>query len=152
MAERVVELPVGVVWNPNAPDAVLVVHDLGSTVLSLRPRGDDPDQRWVVLRWPQSRAAVMEPPNDEAISGHRLYQHGLKGILWAAEVLDSQWIARLEEQNRVHPYHSPGLFSDLRHFLIQTKARVVEVVAPSLEVLRLEGASAVHAAVSSTQQ
>jgi hypothetical protein len=151
MAERVVELSVGVIWNPNAPHAALVATDLGPTVLSLRPRGDDPDQRWVVFRWPMSRAAVMEPPNDEAISGHRLYQVGLEGILWAAEVLDSRWIAQLEEQNRVHPYNRPGLFADLRHFLVLTKEVVVEVVAPSIEVLRLEGPSTVHAAASAAQ-
>jgi hypothetical protein len=150
VAERVVDLELGVVWDPNAPDAVLVAQDLGAAALALRADIDDADDRWVVLRWPSARAAVMEPPNDEAISGHRLYRQGLDRVRWAGEVLESEWIATLEWMNRVHPYHRPEMFEGLRHFVILTKEAAVEVVAPSQEILRVEATSAAQAALAAT--
>ncbi len=74
----------------------------------------------------------MHPPNDAAISGHRLYGRGLDQVLWAGEVLDSEWTADLERRNRVHPSHQPERFSELRHFVLPLKEDTVEVVARSV--------------------
>jgi hypothetical protein len=52
--------------------------DEGETRLTLRAHPDDPDQRSVGLVWNGCLATRMEPPNDEAISGHRLYDLGMK--------------------------------------------------------------------------
>ncbi|PBC12243.1 hypothetical protein [Mesorhizobium sp. WSM3859] len=49
------------------------------------------------------------PPNDEALRGHRLYALGLQPYS-AFEVVNSSWIASLEEANRVHPRHMPECF------------------------------------------
>ena len=146
MAERVIALDLGVVWDPNAPEAVLVSEDSGPAILMLRPRGDDADGRRIAIVWDGASAAAMEPPNDEAISGHRLYDKGLSGALWAAEVLDSEWIADLERQNRVHPLHDPKRFGDLRHFVVLLKECVVEVVAPTVVVRRVSAQSALAGA------
>jgi hypothetical protein len=152
VAERVVDLDLGVRWNPGAPDAVLIAEDLGSAVLALRAHPSDTDPRWVLLRWNSSRAASIQGPNDEAISGHRLYRNGLDSVRWAGEVIDSRWIATLEEMNRVHPNHRPERFAGLRHFVILTKERVIEVVAPSIEVLRTEATSPLEAALLGARQ
>ena len=141
VAERVIPLELGVVWDPNAPEAALVSNDVGPSLLMLRPRADDTDQRRIALVWEGARAAVMQPPNDEAISGHRLYNKGLKGVLWAAEVLDSEWISDLERRNRVHSLHDPQRFSELRHFVLLLKECTVEVVAPAVVVRRVEAGS-----------
>ena len=94
MEERVVPLEIGVTWEPNAPDAVLVCDDRGSTSLALEAHPDDPDQRNVVLVWTGTESAALMPPNDEARSGHRLYGNGLSGLLWAGVVQDSELVAK----------------------------------------------------------
>lgn len=76
MAEYVESLDLGVTWEPNAPDAILLAADFGPTTLPLRPHRDDPDERCVVLVWTNCHYACMTPPNDEAISGHRAVEEG----------------------------------------------------------------------------
>jgi hypothetical protein len=101
VVERVVPVEFGVEWEPNAPDTLLMVRDNGLGPLVLRAHFDDVDQRLVSLLWGGCVAAVIEPPNDEALSGHYLYDKGLSDVLWAGEVLDGTWIADLERRNRV---------------------------------------------------
>ena len=136
MTERVAAVDIGTRWNPNVPDARLLVHDDGETRLALRPHIDDPDQRFVMLVWHSSFTSRMEPPNDEARSGHRLYNSGLREVLWLGEVHESALIDDLERRNRVHDRHNPARFADLRHWIIPLKECTVEVVARSLVVER----------------
>lgn len=151
MAERVVPLEVGVEWEPNAPDAVLLSQDLGQSVLSLRAHFDDPDQRCVAFRWSGVRSATMSAPNDEAISGHRLSAHGLSGLLWAGQVLESSLIDTLERQNRAHPFHDASRFRELVHHIVLTKERTIEVVARSLTVERHDGSTMAAAVAASVR-
>lgn len=78
----------------------------------------------------------MEPPNDEARSGHRLYDVGLREVLWLGEVYESGLIAELERRNRVHARHSAEQYTALRHWVAPLKECTVEVVAHSLRVER----------------
>ena len=50
MPERVVDFPIGVRWEPNAPDSVLVCESLRAC-LAVEPHFDDEDERMVVLVW-----------------------------------------------------------------------------------------------------
>jgi hypothetical protein len=134
--ERVIPLDLGVTWAPNAPFAVLLVQDDGLAQLVINAHIDDPDQRPVTIRWGGCMAAVMQPPNDEALAGHPLYNKGLSEIIWAGEVLDSKWIARLELQNRVHWHHDQARFARLRHFIVPLKEKTVEAVADTWRVVR----------------
>jgi hypothetical protein len=143
--EQVHGLDLGIEWEPNAPEAVLITGGYGA-VLALNAYMDDADQRCVVFRWKLAIAVALEPPNDEAIFGHRLYDRGLRDILWAGEVQHSAWIADLERRNRVHPYHQPASYADLRHWIFTLKEDVAEVVSEHpLEILRLPGTT-LHAA------
>lgn len=139
MAERAEVLDLGVIWEPNAPEAVLLSDDYGRTVLAMNPHPDDSDTRCVVVVWKGTSSACLGGPNDEAISGHRLYRKGLKGILWAVQVRNSNTIRDLERQNRVHPRHDPARFHQLVHHVILTKEAVVEVVAETLTIQRIPG-------------
>jgi hypothetical protein len=140
--ERVRSVKLPVEWCPGAPEAILVAADLGAgAVLALEPHPDDPDQRCVVLSWPSAQAASMEPPNAEALAGHRLYNRGLKKIDWCGEVMNSAWIADLIRRNEVHDRHDPALFAGLRHYIVPLKESVVEVVATSIGVHRVAGAT-----------
>lgn len=136
MSETVATVDLGVRWEPNAPEARLVVTDGGSAVLTLAAHFDDIDQRLVALRWTGTLLATMSAPNDEARQGHRLYDVGLAAVTWAGEVASSALIADLERQNSVHPRHDPAAFTGLRHWVLPLKECVVEVVAAEISVER----------------
>lgn len=68
-------------------------------------------------------------PNDEALSGHPLWGHGL-GFYGIHEVLDSSWVARYEAQNRVpFPDFIP---QPKRHFIITFRDETFECLADDL--------------------
>ncbi len=73
-----------------------------------------------IVTWSPCRVAVLGPPNDEAITGHRLWERGLRDIepYSAAEVLNSAWIASHERANRVHRRHNPQRYASLRHYVL----------------------------------
>lgn len=134
--ERAVPLDVGVRWDPNADDAVLIHRDSQATLL-LRPNADDPSDDWLALRWDDCYGSVLTGPNDEARSGHRLWAHGLSECLWSAEVLESRWIADLEHANSVHPRHQPERYARLRHVILLLKETTFECVATGWRVERV---------------
>lgn len=148
MAEQVVRVGLNVRWEPNAPDAVMVSNDLGCTVLAARAHTDDSDQRNVVLVWNGVESATLGAPNDEAISGHRLWRHGLSEVPWLGIVERSALCANLKKQNSVHPGHDPARFEFLEHYIVVLKECVAEVVAQSVELHRLEGATIDSAAAA----
>ena len=74
MTEHVDVLDLGVAWEPNAPSAMLVTDDHGTTALALHGHPDDPDDRCVVLVWSGTRSAWVTASNDEAVPG-RLAHH-----------------------------------------------------------------------------
>ncbi len=139
MTEHVVAFDLGVKWNPNAPEAILLSDDYGRTALALNAHHDDPDNRCVVLLWSGVHSACMADPNDEAISGHRLYRSGLSDVLWAGVVRDSAAVDALEAQNRVHPSQDAPRFEKLMHHVVLLKECVVEVIAERVTVHRFEG-------------
>ncbi len=142
VTEHVESVDLGVTWEPNAPDAILLSADLGTSTLALRAHPNDPDRRCVVLKWTGCRYASMAPPNDEAISGHRLWIKGLRDVHWSGIVHNSDLIAGLELQNRVHPMHRSSIFEYLTHYVLPLKECVVEVVARDLAVHRIEDTTA----------
>lgn len=73
-------------------------------------------------------AHMFGPPNDEAFAGHPLASRGLSPCA-AWEVCDSSWLRALERMNSVHPYHSPDLFCDLRHFIFAFHDTTFECIA-----------------------
>jgi hypothetical protein len=139
MAEQVVALDLGVTWDPNAPEALLLSDDIGRTALALNPHHDDQDKRCVVLVWSGVHSARMGDPNDEAFSGHPLYGSGLSDVLWAGVVRDSAEVVALEARNRVHADHDASRYETLAHHVLLLKECVVEVIAERVTVDRLEG-------------
>ncbi len=148
MSERVTQWDIGVRWDPNDPDAALIITGAGSAVLAMNPHADDVNKDCVVLTWSGVRAASAGPPNDEARAGHPLYRLGLSEIMWAGVVQDSAWIVGLERQNQVHPRHDPARFSRLVHYIVPLKENTAEVIAEASAVLRRPGPTLRAAALS----
>lgn len=128
MTPRVVPILSGLRWDPNEPNATLVVDDRGFAALVLRPHMDDLDPRLVVLFWTGVLNASLSQLNDEGRHAHRHYGHGLSDVLWVGELLDD-----------------PGVTPPLRTFIVPTKEAVAEVVARTISHARLD--SAVDASV-----
>jgi hypothetical protein len=137
MTEHVTPLDLAVTWDPNGEEMILLRDE--SRVALAVGYGIDSDHRNVVFEWRHVRHLQSGSPNDEAISGHRLYRSGLSAMGRSGTVSESSLIASLERANRVHRYHDPARFSALTHFIILLKGGVVEVVAESLAVHRLDG-------------
>jgi hypothetical protein len=120
-------------WDPNAPEAALVSDDMGRGALAMHAHPDDPDQRCVVLRWDAVSYALMGPPNDEALNQHRLYEAGLRDVLWLGVVRDSELTQSLRPMLNRHAVFVP------LHYVVITKECVVEVLAENVDVFRLGG-------------
>jgi hypothetical protein len=146
MPARVAELDIGVGWEPNAPESVLVSGDSGSTVLALTAHFADPDQRAVVLRWGLCVAVIDGPYNDEAWHLHPLYRAGLRDVQWIGEVSDSEWL------EAIRPAMAASVAAILRHFVVLTKERTIEVAARDLMVLRYAGSTRDAAFAASTER
>ena len=124
----------------------MVSDDSGRTRLAVRAHPDDGDQRNVVLVWDGVEFASMSAPNDQAISGHRLWRAGLNDVLWLGLVEDSDLIAGLKKQNSVHPNHEPRRYDFLDHYIAPLKECVAEVVARSVVIHRHDGTTIESAA------
>lgn len=134
--ESVVPYDVGVQWEPNTEHGILHASENGSVSLMLEAHPDDADERRVVLAWSGVRSLRMGSPNDEARSGHRLWERGLRDIRWVGEVHNSALIDECRSINSVHPLHDPSTFSRLRHWFVLLKGSVVEVVATDISTTR----------------
>jgi hypothetical protein len=138
--EHLVQLDLGVMWERNWASPRLI--DSGNAWLIVEPYHDDDDRRWVSLCFRHSDGAVVGPPNDEARSGHRLWEVGLRECSWAGEVLNSEWVRRLERQNAVHPRHDPSRWKDLRHYVLLFKEVTAEVLCKEVKVERINAVEA----------
>src|ERR1041385_7335239 len=108
----------------------------GSTVRIIGP--ETKGEECAVVDVQQYRAFEFGPPNDEAIAGHRLHKLGLRPYS-AFEVLNSKWIATLEEANRVHPHHRSERFAGDRHIILTFHDSTLEFVAERFEIRRSRG-------------
>jgi hypothetical protein len=125
----------------NAPDAVLVADDQGTVVLALNAHPEDEDHRAVTLVWSGTHSATMSDPNDEAISGHRLYRAGLDAVHWGRGSCTVASSFQTWKRGIVHPGHDARQYGDLRHYVLPLKECVVEVVATHLTMSRVEGST-----------
>lgn len=133
VAERVeaYDLGLSIRWEPNAPSAFFVSDDMGRAALAQRAHPDDQDERCVVLRWDVVSHARMGPPNDEALAQHRLFEAGLRDVLWLGIVRDSNLVEELRPMQA-------GPFVPV-HYIVVSKECVVEVLAENVDVFRIEG-------------
>ena len=126
----------------------MISNDRGRTVLVLRGHPEDRDQRNVALVWNGVESATLSAPNDEAVSGHRLWRRGLSEIQWIGVVEDSVLRADLKRHNSVHPRHNQARFDVLEHYIVLLKECLAEVVASSVEVHRIDGGTLESAAAA----
>jgi len=107
----------------------------GSSVRIVDHRSEGPI---VMVEFKAVYALMFGPPNDEAFSGHPLYERGLQPYA-AFEIVNSSWIRSLEKMNSVHPYHRPEEFEKRRHFVFAFHDSTFECVTDGFEVSEMRG-------------
>lgn len=71
--------------------------------------------------------------NDEAASGHPLYEKGLE--FYSAHIIEnSKWIEELKTIHKVHPYFSESHWSNRKHFLLFFHDEMFEIVAEGFRI------------------
>jgi hypothetical protein len=97
----------------------------GTYITIKRPSQQD---RIALVKWNKCEAYMFGGPNDEVIEGHRLWGKGLE--LYAAHtVANSQWLAALENINKVHRGYKPARWQALKHFLLFFHDETFECIA-----------------------
>jgi len=130
--DRVVEIDAAPAHSAGAPEPVVKADEFTVAVRYYAREGERPGAETrdeiALVTFNDCWAHYLGPPNDEALSGHPLYERGLKsyGIF---EVKDSSWIRLIEKRNRVHDRHSPARYSALRHFIFTFHDSTFECVA-----------------------
>ena len=91
-----------------------------------------------IVEFNLSRSFMFGSPNDEAFSGHPLYERGLRPYE-VFEIENSSWIRKLERMNSVHEHHKPEHFEKYKHFVFAFHDSTFECVAESFEFSIHEG-------------
>jgi hypothetical protein len=84
----------------------------------------------------EHQALTFGHPNDEALSGHRYYRHGLTAYR-AYEVVGSEWIDELRQINQASFPNSGFLFSDSKHYIFTFHDSTLEFIASQRPVYSL---------------
>ncbi len=132
--DRVIETDFAPTPSTGAPELLLLADDYAVALRYATAESDreaaDTGIQLAIVRF-DSWAHYLGPPNDEALSGHPLYERGLR-CYGMYEVQHSSWIRMMEQRNRVHDRHAPERFARLHHFIIAFHDSMFECVAESV--------------------
>jgi hypothetical protein len=113
----------------------VILADEHTTVVAYYTQEDENDldrdiEPIAIITFKSCRSSLFGPPNDEAFSGHPLYSRGLKP--YSSFIIEnSSWLRKYIEMNSVHPYHTPELFKDNKHFILSFHDSTFECIAES---------------------
>ena len=134
MTDEVHKLDVPWLCEPGAPMPVLFQPEGRAAVLTFLVAEIAPTtKRFAAVRFPRCWALKFGYPNDEALSGHPLYEKGL-GYYGFFEVTDSSWRNQLHEQNRrALPSKTGDQDGTSRHFVVTFHDSTFECLAEGME-------------------
>ncbi|WP_374538833.1 hypothetical protein [Chitinimonas taiwanensis] len=100
------------------------------------------DDETAVIQFPLVKTFQFGSPNDEALGGHPLTKFGLK-YYRVHRIVNSPWIAELEQRNSIHPRHDKERFlKDIVHYVFTFQDSTLECVvnegqfwSPKIQVL-----------------
>jgi hypothetical protein len=139
------------VWDTGAPDPHVLTSGL-KTVLVYRIKEPDPHWDGSTARMVDAASDEEAPiglvefhrcyghrfggPNDEVLTGHPLYGHGLEGYA-AHRVENSPWIAQEKRTNSVHSQFREDHWTNWTHYLLLFHDNLFECIAKGHKVERL---------------
>jgi hypothetical protein len=98
-----------------------------------RERNNKEDRGVAVVAFKNHLIYKFGYPNAEALQAHSYYNLGLENYV-LFEVVGSDWVADIEQRNRVHPFHNPIRYKMYKHFLIAFEDSTFECVAAGMEI------------------
>lgn len=135
--------PAGLRWSAGAPIPFVVASEQKCLLAFYGP--DNEDEHVRVVEFVNCRSVKFGFPNDEVLSGHPLWGHGLKPYA-AHEILGSRWLAAVRDNESVHPQATkPVPYPATRHFLLTFHDSTVEALADDM-IVRPDRHSSIAAA------
>ncbi|HEY9685241.1 MAG TPA: hypothetical protein V6C86_26945 [Oculatellaceae cyanobacterium] len=95
--------------------------------------GSEPIESMALVEFCNCLSAKLGSPNDESVSGHRLFGKGLESHV-AQRVVNSTWLKEMETTDSVHPYHNHQRWLTKEHFIFSFHDSTFECVAESFKV------------------
>jgi len=135
-------------WDTGALMPFLVTNDHKTfLVFYVRSYGPNWDGTYVTVQDPANagsapmalvefekcRSAKLGAPNDEVFEGHPLEGRGLEGYT-SQIVQNSQWLAEIEDINKIHRMYNADRWRDAKHFVFWFHDSTFECIADSYKV------------------
>ncbi|GAC1591957.1 MAG: hypothetical protein NVS3B21_11020 [Acidimicrobiales bacterium] len=119
-------------WSSGAPEPILIATGWRTLVaIYLASPAVQNDMEVQVAEFVSCSAVRFGFPNDEVLTGHPLWGHGLE-FYATHEVEDSSWLHDLRSIESVHPRAADTPFWDQKHFVLTFHDNTLEAIADDI--------------------
>lgn len=101
---------------------------------SLKQRNISVDKGIAIMGFKNFLIYKFGYPNAEVLQSHPYYSLGLEPYK-LFEVIESDWINKIEMMNKVHPFHNPIRYKMYKHFILTFEDSTFECIAHSTELV-----------------
>jgi hypothetical protein len=142
--EHAIPLEFPVTWETGAPMPHLIRNDYKCFLVFLAEEHyaslaesngikDEKGETLALVEFVGCTSAKLGSPGDEVFNGHPLSGKGIE-LYSAQEVVNSRWLAELENINRVHSNYVSARWKNLHHYLLWFHDTTFECIAESFKV------------------
>lgn len=142
---QVIELPGVFKMDTGAPMPLVISNDNRLTIMfHLDEPGHnvaepaDLVQQLAIMRFDGCIQYSFGAPNNETLYGHPYYRLGLRSYGFY-EVQNSDWITRVKNIQKVHPYYNESSWQDAKHYIITFHDNTLECIANGFRIERRAG-------------
>jgi len=131
---KLVEIEGAFEMEYGAPCPLIIANDNHLLVAFLGDLGTFEKEPVICLNFSMPTKHRFGFPGDETVVWHPYYQLGLRaGGFYELE--NSDWIAELQEIDRLHRQHNPASWTNKKHYILTFKDSLFECVAESYTML-----------------
>jgi len=141
--EHAIPLEFPFAWETGAPSPHLIKNDNKCFLVFLAQEQyaalaessgtkDEMGETLALVEFVRCISAKLGSPNDEVFGGHPLSGKGIE-LYCAQEVVNSKWLAEIENINRVHSNYVSARWKNLHHYLLWFHDTTFECIAESFE-------------------
>lgn len=126
--EAVEKIEFDLEWEPNVPAPILISTEKNTFLILLKEELNNNKNEYLVIKFLNSIQVKFGSPNDEVLSGHRLYKNGLS--FYSANIVkNSKWIEEIKQINKVHPRYNEKRWENLKHYIFTFVDSTFESIA-----------------------
>lgn len=100
---------------------------------NLKQRNINTDKGIAIISFKNFLIYKFGYPNVEVLQSHPYYSLGLEPYK-IYEVVESDWVSKIEQMNKVHPFHNSVKYKMYKHFILTFEDSTFECVARSTEL------------------